>query len=160
MRVYYYLFFLCEGWFWFGCLLSLSSVCSSCYPLDRGCTCVCLCILPVHASREIEAMGRASSHAWLLGSWEWWGPAWRWPGCSWLQGPGKWHLQTGVDGTQNILQCQQQGMCFPKWVRAKTGSIQLQCPPLHWTLTWLGPYTVSVHRLLVMAGHAHLYSLR
>ena len=31
------IFFWCEGCFWFGCLLSLSSACAGRYPLDRGC---------------------------------------------------------------------------------------------------------------------------
>ena len=40
MRAYYlfiYLFIWLECYFWFGCLLSLSSVCAGCYPLDSKC---------------------------------------------------------------------------------------------------------------------------
>ena len=33
---YFFFFFCHEGYFWFGCLFSLSSVCASHYPLDRG----------------------------------------------------------------------------------------------------------------------------
>ena len=31
------IYILLQGCFWFGCLLSLSSVCAGCYPFDRDC---------------------------------------------------------------------------------------------------------------------------
>ena len=56
------IFFCCEGCFWFGCLLSLSSTCTGCYPLDRGCAGAC----SIHASRKAGT---------VVGSWSrdpWW----------------------------------------------------------------------------------------
>ena len=55
VMVYY--FFGHECCFWCGCLLSLFLVCTSCYPLDRGCTGVQSAL----SSRKMEAMGRANS---------------------------------------------------------------------------------------------------
>ena len=52
----------CDGCFWFGCLLSLSSVCAGCYPLEE-----CGNLWPTHASREMEAMGRACSYFLVAG---------------------------------------------------------------------------------------------
>ena len=51
------IYFWHEGCFWFGCFLSLSSVCAGCYPLDEGCATV----WPALSSRKMEAMGRACS---------------------------------------------------------------------------------------------------
>ena len=48
-RVY---FFWCESCFWFGCLLSLSSECSGCYPLDRRCEGA----QPMLSSRQVGEM--------------------------------------------------------------------------------------------------------
>ena len=49
------LFFWHEVCFWFGCLLSLSSVCVDCYALERRCAGV----RPVFASKKMEAVDRA-----------------------------------------------------------------------------------------------------
>ena len=43
------LFCYCEGYFWFGCWLSLSLVCPGHYPLDRGCTGA----WPMHVLRDV-----------------------------------------------------------------------------------------------------------
>lgn len=45
-----------EGCFWFGCLLSVFSVCQAVIPFIRGAD-----KWPACVSREMEAMGRASS---------------------------------------------------------------------------------------------------
>ena len=55
VRVSYY--FWHEGCFWFPCLLSLSSVCASCYPH----------VQPACASRAMEAMGWGHSHCLVAG---------------------------------------------------------------------------------------------
>ena len=60
--IYIYFLFLHEG-FWFGCLLSPSSVCTGCFPLDNGCAGVG----SVCASRDMEAMGRACSQCLVAG---------------------------------------------------------------------------------------------
>ena len=67
-------FFWHEGYFWFGCLLSLSSVCTDCYPLDRGCSSV----LHECASREMGQWAGPVASAWLLGPWQWWCPSGMW----------------------------------------------------------------------------------
>ena len=67
-----------EGSFWFGCLLSLFSVCATYY--------LCAGVWPVVASKEMEAMSKASNQFLDSGKYQQSSGA----GCSWLQGPGKW----------------------------------------------------------------------
>ena len=129
MRVYFFFFFffLLEGCFWFGCLLSLSSVCAGCYLLDR----VCAGVQLARVSKEREAVGRACSHCLVAG------PltvvrtcgemAQAAPGCRAL-GSGS-DPQAGVGSAQSLWQWQQQGSCIPRGVR-KAGGSWLQCPPL------------------------------
>ena len=59
VRAYYVWFCarVCVICFWFACLLSLSSVCAGCYPLDRGTG-----VQPVCTSREMDAVGRARTY--------------------------------------------------------------------------------------------------
>ena len=68
--------------------------------------------------------------------------------------------QALVSGAQSIWQEQKQDTCIPTWVKATTGGAWLQCPPLCWTLRWLGLQVVPFHGPLVVAGHAHAWSLR
>ena len=85
--MYIYIFFWQEGWFCFGCFLSLSSVCAGCYPHAD--------VQPVCASWEIEAMGTLVACASLLGPWQWQGPHAGGTGCSRFQGSGKWRWSSG-----------------------------------------------------------------
>ena len=58
-KAYSLFFFWLEGCLWFGCLLSLFSVCAGCYP-HAG-------VQPVCTSREMEARSRASSQCLIAG---------------------------------------------------------------------------------------------
>ena len=49
------LLFWHECYFWFRCLLSLSSVCAGSYPFDRRCAGT----WPAHAPKEVHALGGA-----------------------------------------------------------------------------------------------------
>ena len=84
MRAYYFLWH--EGFFWFKCLLYLSSVCVGYYPIDMGFAGV----WPVVASSNLEAMGRANSQFLvaepLTSGKDLWGGG---TSCSWLPGTGK-----------------------------------------------------------------------
>ena len=123
----YFFFFWHETCFWFGCFLSLSSVCTGCYPLDRRCAKV----RPALASRKMEAMGRTSTQCMVAR------PftvarthrevAQAVPGCKALDIGSD--PQGGVDGGQSLWQQQQLGVCVPRGVTA-VGGPWLQCPLL------------------------------
>jgi len=111
----------------FGCLLSLSSVCTGSYSLDW----VCASVWPAGASKELEAMGSASSQCLVAG------PltvprthkkVMQVASDCWALGCGS-DPQGGVGNGQNLWQLQQQGMYIP-WRVRETGDAQLQCPPL------------------------------
>ena len=125
-RYIYIYIYMHEGCFWFGCLLSLSSVCASYYPLDRRYAGV----QSVHASREMDTMGRAYSLCLVAGPLtgeDLWGS---YAGCSCCRPLGSGSdPQAGVGGVQSLWQWQQQGMCITMGVRSTMGSAQLQCPP-------------------------------
>ena len=84
------------------------------------------------ASREVEAMGRASSQCLVAG------PltvartcvkvAQAAPSCSALGSDSD--PQAGVGSAQSIWQWQPKVVCLPREVRASTGRAQLQCPPV------------------------------
>ena len=65
-----------------------------------------------------------------------------------------------VSSAWSICQWQWQGMCVPSKVRATTGHAYLQFPPLCQPLRWLGLQVVPVHGPLLVAGQAHLWTLR
>ena len=94
--------FWCEGYFWFGCLPSLSLVCAGCYP-SAG-------IRPVLASGEVDTMGRASSPCLVAGPLT----VARTLGEVAQAPPGGRALESGSDtlggifGTQGVWQWQQQ----------------------------------------------------
>ena len=84
------LYIWCEGSFWFGCLLSVSSVCAGCFTLSSVCAgCYTLAgsvqvlglpmLLGRCGEREAPAVG-----IWLLSPWQWQRSMWRWGwiGCS------------------------------------------------------------------------------
>ena len=112
-------------------LAVFSSLCAGCYPLDRGYAGV----WPMHASREMEAMGRA----WFLGPWQSSGP---WGGgtcCSLLQWPSgrcRWNSELLAAATVECV--------HSRGVRTTTGGDLLHCPPLWWPMRWLGPQ-VPIH---------------
>ena len=98
-------------------------MCVGCYP--------CAGVHPEHASREMEAMSRASSKCLVAG-----------PlrvvkthgevvqaasGCRALGSDSD--PQAGVGHTQSIWQWQQQGMCFPRGVRATMNGWSLVSMP-------------------------------
>ena len=105
MRAYYCFFFLVWGYFLFGGLLSLSSVCAGYYPLDRECA----GLHPVRASGEMQSTCRAISQCLVAGSFivvrTHRKVAQAAPGCRAL-GSGSDH-QAGVGSTQSIWQWQQ-----------------------------------------------------
>ena len=49
--------------FWFGCLLSLSTVCAGCYSLDR----VCVGVWSTQISRQMEVVHRVCSQCLVPG---------------------------------------------------------------------------------------------
>ena len=112
-----------------GYLLSVSSVWRGCYP--QGAECVC---------RENEAKGRASSECLVAGlltvARTCRKVAQATPSCRAL-GSGN-EAQANWDGAQNIWQWWLQGVWVSRGVRATTGGIRLQCPPLWCPLRWLG----------------------
>ena len=104
-------------------------LCAGCYPLDRGYAGV----RPVHTSREMETMGRRANIQYLFA-----GPltvvrtcrevVQATPGYRALRSISD--LQVGMGSTQSICQCQQQGVCIPREVRAMIGGTWFQCSPL------------------------------
>ena len=107
------LFLGCEGYFWFGCFLSLSSVCAGSYPLDRGCAGA----WPIHVSRKVEAMGGS----WSLGLW-----LQAAPGCRVLCSSSDPQRYGGC--AQGTWQWQWWSMYVPREVFATSGA-WLQGPP-------------------------------
>ena len=101
------LFFWRGGYFWFGCLLSLSSVCAGSYILDRSCASV----MPALVSRKMEALGRARSQVRTCREVPQAAPGFR------ALGSGT-DPQGGIGCAQSLWQQQQQGMCIPRGVRA------------------------------------------
>ena len=148
LRGGYYLFLAWE----FGYLLSLCLVWAGCYP--QGAECV---------SREKEGQWAALVvSAWLLDSWQvaricrkvvQTTPSFR----ALRRGN---EPQADFDDAQSIWQWQWQAVWIPRGVRATTGGVWSQCPPLWYPLMWLGLQVVPVHGPLVVAGHAHLWSQR
>ena len=138
------------GFLVFWMLLSLPSVCASCYPLDR--------LLHLLPGRWRQWTGLIAS-AWLrpltvertYGKVAQPAPSFRALGS--VSDP-----QEVIGSSQNIRQCQD--MCFPRVMRGTMGGAQLLCPPLCLPLRWLGLQVVPVHRPLVVAGHTHLWNLR
>ena len=100
---------------------------------------------------------------WFLGPWQWQGPVERWNRLLlvWALDSGS-DLQAGVGSIQSIWQWQQQqqSICIPRRLRAAIAGDKLPCPPLCQPLRWVGPQVVTVHRPLVVEGHADLWSLK
>ena len=102
----------------------------------------------VHASREMEAMGRASSQCLVAG------PltvarthrkvVQATPSCRAL-GSGS-DLQAGVGGTWSFWQWHWQGVCIPRGVRRTIGGGRLQCPHTCCPMRWLGLQVVCLFR--------------
>ena len=67
-------FFVCEGYFLFGCLLSLSSACAGCFPLDRP----CITVWHACSSRNIGAVDKVCSQCLVTRLLEWWGSMQKW----------------------------------------------------------------------------------
>ena len=68
--------------------------------------------------------------------------------------------QADLGDAWSIWQWQCQGVGVPKGVRATTGGVQLQCPPLWCPLRYLGPQVMPIHWPQVVVGHTHLWSHR
>ena len=124
-----FFFFLPEGCFWFGCLLSLSSICPW-----WGC---------VQVYGQHVLLGRSE----LLAA-----PV----GCSWLQGSGqcrwpsgKWVWCPEPLAVSVVEHRHSQGK----------GDIHLQGPLRQWPLRWLGLQAGPFVGPLVVAGCVHLRSL-